>query len=31
VAPSGAQVIVSGIAGVGSFGTGCWADFTGAR
>ena len=31
VAPSGAQVIVSGIAGVGSFGTGCWADFTGPR
>ncbi len=31
VAPSGAQVIVNGIAGVGSFGTGCWADFTGAH
>jgi hypothetical protein len=31
VAPSGAQAIVNGLAGVGSFGTGCWADFTGAQ
>jgi len=31
VAPSGAQAIVTGIAGVGSFGTGCWADFTGVH
>jgi hypothetical protein len=30
VAPSGATAIVTGIAGVESFGTGCWADFTGA-
>ncbi len=29
VAPSGASVIVTGMAGVGSFGTGCWADFNG--
>jgi hypothetical protein len=29
VAPSGAHVIVTGIAGVGSFGTGCWGDFSG--
>ncbi|MBV8219188.1 MAG: hypothetical protein JO325_12050 [Solirubrobacterales bacterium] len=29
VAPSGAQAIVTGIAGVGSLGSGCWADFTG--
>jgi hypothetical protein len=27
VAPSGATAIVTGTAGVGSFGTGCWADF----
>ncbi len=31
VAPSGASAIVSGMAGVGSFGTGCWADFTGVH
>ena len=31
VAPSGASVIVTGIAGAQSFGTGCWADFTGVR
>jgi len=31
VAPSGASAIVNGMAGVGSFGTGCWADFTGIR
>ena len=31
VAPSGAQAIVTGIAGVGSFGTGCWADLTGVH
>jgi hypothetical protein len=31
VAPSGATAIVTGIAGVGSFGTGCWADFAGIR
>jgi hypothetical protein len=31
VAPSGASVIVTGMAGVGSFGTGCWANFTGAQ
>jgi len=29
VAPSGATAIVTGMAGVGSFGTGCWADFSG--
>jgi hypothetical protein len=31
VAPSGASAIVTGVAGVGSFGTGCWADFTGVE
>ena len=31
VAPSGASVIVTGMAGVGSFGTGCWADFNGVH
>jgi hypothetical protein len=31
VAPSGASAIVSGMAGVGSFGTACWADFTGVH
>ena len=31
VAPSGASAIVTGISGVGSFGTGCWADFAGVR
>ena len=31
VAPSGASAIVTGMAGVGSFGTGCWADFTGVQ
>jgi hypothetical protein len=31
VAPSGASVFVTGMAGVGSFGTGCWADFTGVH
>ena len=31
VAPSGASVIVTGMAGVGSFGTGCWADLTGVH
>ncbi len=31
VAPSGATAVVTGIAGVGSFGTGCWADFTGVQ
>jgi hypothetical protein len=31
VAPSGASAIVTGMAGVGSFGTSCWADFTGIR
>lgn len=31
VAPSGASAIVTGISGVGSFGTGCWADFTGGH
>ena len=30
VAPSGATAVVTGISGVGSFGTGCWADFTGS-
>jgi hypothetical protein len=30
-APSGARAIVTGMAGVESFGTGCWADFTGAQ
>jgi hypothetical protein len=29
VAPSGASVTVSGMAGVNSFGTACWADFVG--
>ena len=29
VAPSGASAIVTGMAGVGSLGTDCWADFTG--
>jgi hypothetical protein len=31
VAPSGASVIVTGMAGVESFNTGCWADFTGVQ
>ena len=31
VAPSGAWAIVTGMAGVESFGTGCWADFTGVH
>ncbi len=31
VAPSGASAIVTGMAGVESFGTGCWADFTGVQ
>ncbi len=31
VAPSGASVIVTGMAGVGSFGTGCWAVFNGVH
>jgi hypothetical protein len=31
VAPSGASAIVTGMAGVGSLGTGCWADFTGVQ
>lgn len=31
VAPSGATAVVTGMAGVGSFGTGCWADFTGVQ
>jgi hypothetical protein len=31
VAPSGATAIVTGMGGVGSFGTGCWADFVGLR
>ena len=31
VAPSGASAIVTGMAGVGSFGTGCWAEFTGVK
>jgi len=31
LAPSGASAIVTGMAGAGSFGTGCWADFTGAQ
>ena len=31
VAPSGATAVVTGISGVGSFGTGCWADFTGVQ
>jgi len=30
VAPSGATAIFTGTAGVGSFGTGCWADFVGS-
>lgn len=31
VAPSGASVIVNGMAGVNSFGTACWADFAGVH
>jgi len=31
VAPSGASAIVTGIVGAQSFGTGCWAEFTGAQ
>lgn len=31
VAPSGARAIVTGMAGVESFGTGCWADLTGVQ
>jgi len=31
VAPSGASAIVTGIVGAQSFGTGCWADFTGVQ
>jgi hypothetical protein len=31
VAPSGASAIVTGTAGVESFGTGCWADFAGVQ
>jgi hypothetical protein len=31
VAPSGASAIVTGMAGVESFGTGCWADFAGVH
>jgi hypothetical protein len=30
VTPSGATAVVTGISGVGSLGTGCWADFTGS-
>jgi len=30
VAPNGATAVVTGISGVSSFGTGCWADFTGS-